>query len=105
MTSSGATTYRVTVSGHLDERWADWLGTVDLCRDPDGTTQITADLVDQAQLHGLLAGLRDLNCHLVSVQSCDPPSPPRSESGARAAAEKRSEKESLGFRARRGAGR
>lgn len=97
MTRPRATTYIVTVSGHLDEHWADWLGTVDLCRNPDGTTLITAELVDQAQLHGLLAGLRDLNCHLVALQSCDPPSPPCSESGASAASEKHSETEPLGF--------
>lgn len=63
------TAYEIVVDGHLDDRWADWFGDVALRRNGDGTTSIAASFVDQAQLHGLLAGLRDLNATLLSVRA------------------------------------
>ena len=69
MNGSSPMAYEVVVDGHLDDRWSDWFGDVVIRRRADGTTSITALLVDQAQLHGLLAGLRDLNATLLSVQA------------------------------------
>jgi hypothetical protein len=69
MSRCARTTYEIVVSGHLDDRWSDWFGDVTIHRDVDGTTAITAPVADQAQLHGLLVALRDLNATLLSVQA------------------------------------
>jgi hypothetical protein len=66
---STPTAYEIVVSGHLDDRWSEWFGDVAIGRSADGTTCITARVADQAQLYGLLAGLRDLNATLLSVEA------------------------------------
>ena len=59
--------YRVRVAGHLGDQWTAALDGWSLEHDGDGTTTLTAVSADQAQLHGLLTVLRDLNATLVSV--------------------------------------
>jgi hypothetical protein len=58
--SIATTTYAIRVEGHLDDHWSAWLGADDLTRDDDGATTITVRVADQAQLHAVLAGLRDI---------------------------------------------
>lgn len=67
------TTYAIRVDGHLDDHWAAWLGELDISRDEDGTTTVIVSVVDQAQLHGVLAGLRDIGAVLIEVRSTGPP--------------------------------
>jgi RimJ/RimL family protein N-acetyltransferase len=69
------TTYAIRVDGHLDDHWADWLGELDLCRDDDGTT-VTVSVADQAQLHGVLAGLRDIGAVLTGLRTTAAPGRP-----------------------------
>jgi len=64
--------YEIRVQGRLDPRWSTYLGGVHLTSAGDGTTVLTGRVVDQAALHGLLAGLRDLGLPLVSVTRIDP---------------------------------
>jgi hypothetical protein len=59
--------YRVRVRGHLDDRWSDWLGGLDVQREDDGTTVLVGPVVDQAALHGVIAQIRDLGLPLLSV--------------------------------------
>jgi hypothetical protein len=73
------TTYVVRVVGHLDDHWSTWLGEPEITREADGTTTITASIADQAQLYGVLAGLRDIGAILseiraISAVTGDPPS-------------------------------
>ena len=75
MSTTAAAAYDITVNGHLDDRWSDWFGDVALRRNDDGTTTIAARVADQAQLHGLLAGLRDLNAELVALRAVERPGP------------------------------
>lgn len=70
-----ATTYAIRVDGHLDDHWSAWLGDVDMTRDDDGTTTVTLLIADQAQLHGLLAGLRDIGAVITELRTTDPPIP------------------------------
>jgi RimJ/RimL family protein N-acetyltransferase len=63
-----ATTYELRVAGHLDDHWSAWLGDLTLVRHDDGTTVLTGSIADQAQLHGVLAAVRDLGTPLLSVQ-------------------------------------
>ena len=69
---STPTTYAIRVGGHLDDHWADWLGGADLRLEPDGSTTVSVVVVDQAQLHGVLASLRDLGAELLEVRVADP---------------------------------
>jgi hypothetical protein len=41
-------------------------------REPDGTTLLDGPLADQAALHGVLSGLRDLGLPILSVQRVRP---------------------------------
>jgi hypothetical protein len=46
-----------------------WLGDLTLVRQDDGTTVLTGPITDQAQLHGVLAAVRDLGVPLLSLQA------------------------------------
>jgi RimJ/RimL family protein N-acetyltransferase len=67
--NAAPTTYEITVSGHLDDHWSGWLGGLDITRQGDGTTALSGTLADQAQLHGVLAGLRDIGATLRAVRT------------------------------------
>ncbi|WP_353509958.1 hypothetical protein [Intrasporangium sp.] len=62
------TTYEFRVGGHLDDHWTAVLGGLDVERNPDGTSTLTGDVADQAQLHGILARLRDVGAPLISMR-------------------------------------
>jgi hypothetical protein len=62
-------TYSIRVDGHLDDHWSRWLGGLDMTRDDDGSTTVTVQVADQAQLHGVLDRLRALGIELVSVNA------------------------------------
>ena len=75
MTAPGPTEpacYRLRVAGHLDDHWVEWFGRFTLAHDNDGTTSLTGEVRDQAELHGLLARVRDLGVTLVSVAVVEP---------------------------------
>jgi len=64
----------IRVQGHLDDHWSTWLGGADLRRLDDGTTSLTIAGADQAQHHGVLAGLRDIGAVLVEFHTSSRPS-------------------------------
>jgi hypothetical protein len=72
----GPACYKLRVAGHLDDHWSPWFGDLTLTHESDGTTSLTGVVADQAQLHGLLAKIRDLGVTLMSVEAIDPVSPP-----------------------------
>jgi RimJ/RimL family protein N-acetyltransferase len=72
---SAATSYELRVDGHLDAHWSEWLGDLELVRRADGTSTLRGPVADQAQLHGLLAGLRDIGATLLSVSALEPEPP------------------------------
>jgi len=63
------TAYEVTVAGHLDDHWSQRLAGLRVVRGGDGTTVLAGPLADQAQLHGVLSGLRDIGAVLLSVRT------------------------------------
>lgn len=67
--SGGPTTYAIRVEGHLDDHWSVWLGDLGMTRDDDGNTTVTVAVADQAQLHGVLAGLRDIGAVLIGLRT------------------------------------
>ena len=66
--TTGPTTYEIRVEGHLDDHWSAWLGGLELTHGDDGTTTVAVPVSDQAQLHGALAGLRDIGAVLLEVR-------------------------------------
>src|SRR5688572_21858245 len=81
--STTVATYELRVAGHIDDHWSAMLSDLTLVRDDDGTTTLTGPLVDQAQLHGVLATVRDLGVTLLSLRAlgsanaaADPATPP-----------------------------
>ena len=68
---SGPGQYRISVRGHLAQRWAGWFDGLHLTNESDGITVLQGVVVDQAALHGLLAKVRDTGLPLVSVTRLD----------------------------------
>jgi len=66
-------TYAIRVDGHLDDHWSAWLGDLDITRDDDGTTTLTVSNADQAQLHGVLARLRDIGAVITELRTAGAP--------------------------------
>jgi hypothetical protein len=71
MTQRTVLNYELRIEGHLDERWSAWFGGLTVIREDDGTTTLRGIVADQAELHGLLAKVRDLGTTLISVRTID----------------------------------
>src|SRR3712207_4034637 len=65
----GTTTYTIRVESHLDGHWSPRLADLAILHNEDGTTTLTGPLADQAQLHGVLATLRDINAVLLELHA------------------------------------
>ena len=65
-------TYQIKVQGRLSESWSTWFGglTVTVSQTQGGPTltTLTGLVADQAALHGLLSGIRDLGLPLLLVE-------------------------------------
>jgi hypothetical protein len=59
--------YEIKIKEHLDDRWADWFEDMSFTHESDGTTTLCGPVTDQAALHGVLNGIRDLGLSLISV--------------------------------------
>lgn len=55
------------IKGHLDPKWSDWFEGLEMHHLPDGSTEISGQVVDQAALYGLLSRARDLGLTLLAV--------------------------------------
>jgi len=66
--TSGSIDVDIRLDGHLDQHWTDWFAGLTLTHEPDGTTALRGALEDQAQLHGVLARVRDLGTKLISAR-------------------------------------
>lgn len=70
-------TYELRLGGHLDDHWSTWFSGLSVTRGEDGVTTLRGTVTDQAELHGLLAKVRDLGITLLSVKSIDTSHYPR----------------------------
>lgn len=59
---------RITLSGHLDDRWSAWFDGLSITRLETGESILAGQLTDQAALHGVLTKVRDLGLALVAVR-------------------------------------
>lgn len=65
--------YRILVAARLDDHWSSWFDDLTLVDHSDGTTSLSGAVADQAQLHALLAKIRDLGISLISIQAIELP--------------------------------
>ncbi len=63
--------YEIRINGHLDEHWSTWFNGLTLVCENDGTTTLQGVMADQAELHGILAKVRDIGATLLSVVSAE----------------------------------
>jgi hypothetical protein len=61
--------YELRIDGHLEEHWSVWFSGLTVIREDDGTTTLRGAVTDQAELHGLLAKVRDLGTTLILVKT------------------------------------
>jgi hypothetical protein len=57
----------IEIQGHLDPEWTDWLERFIITHTQDNRTLLTGTVADQSALYGLIAKLRDLGVHLISI--------------------------------------
>lgn len=69
--TSSPATYQITIKGLLSEHWADWFNGILINFMTDSTgkphTILTCQVRDQAELHGILNRLNNLNLPLLEV--------------------------------------
>jgi hypothetical protein len=64
--------YELRIEGHLDDHWSAWFAGLTVIREDDGSTMLRGAVADQAELHGLLAKVRDIGATLISVRAITP---------------------------------
>jgi len=65
------TTYEITISGHLDDRWSEWFDGLAITFPTTSTTQLRGALADQSALFGVLKKIHNLGLPLITVQRID----------------------------------
>jgi hypothetical protein len=58
----------IIVKGWIDEAWCEWLGGLWVSYSETGQTVLTGVLLDEAALYGILARMRDLGFHIISIR-------------------------------------
>jgi len=61
----------IRVQGRIDEHWSDWFDDLTIAHTDEDETILSGAVADQAALYGLLAKLRDLGLHLLSVNQVE----------------------------------
>ena len=57
----------IRLKEQLDDEWAEWFFPLVIHNEYNGETTLRGTLRDQAELHGILTKVRDLNLTLVAV--------------------------------------
>jgi hypothetical protein len=65
---SSVTVCQIRLKGHLSGRRAGWFVGLTIVNEPNGEVTLTGPVRDQAELHGLLTRVRDLNLTLMAVE-------------------------------------
>ena len=68
VSDQSAARYRIRIRDHLDPLWSAWFDGRAIYQQADGTTTLTGPVIDQAELFGVLARLRDLGATLLAVE-------------------------------------
>lgn len=59
--------YQIRIQGHLDVTWINWFSPLVVVNETNGEATLTGVVRDQAELHGQLNKVFDLNLTLLSV--------------------------------------
>lgn len=59
--------YEIHVLENLDDDLATWFSPLSVDHAPNGATTLTVPVRDQAELHGLLTKIRDLNLTIIAI--------------------------------------
>lgn len=59
--------YQIRLREYLDNEFAAWFSPLRMAHEPNGVTTLTGPVRDQAELHGVLIKIRDLNLTLLAV--------------------------------------
>lgn len=59
----------IHIKGKIDKDWMDWFGNLVIIHSSQGDSILTGSIQDQAELHGVLTRLADLNLELISVNT------------------------------------
>ena len=60
--------YQIRINSHLDETWINWFAPLVVVNDEaNGEATLTGEVRDQAELHGLLDKIFNLNLTLLAV--------------------------------------
>ncbi|MCX6045937.1 MAG: hypothetical protein NT075_12550 [Chloroflexi bacterium] len=62
-------TYQFRIREYLEDELMAWFSPLTIAHEPDDVTTLTGPVRDQAELHGLISKIRDLNLTLLSVIS------------------------------------
>ena len=62
-----AVVYQIRIKGQLDQTWSDWFTPLTIVNEPQGEATLTGAVRDQAELHGLLDKVFNLNLTLLAV--------------------------------------
>ncbi len=65
--------FEIRVKDHLDRRWCDWLGGLEMRLLDNGEMILLGPIADQAALMGILNKLNGLNLTLLSVNQVGKP--------------------------------
>lgn len=60
----------IIVQNHLDEKWKDWFEEMEISYEGENTI-ITANLKDEAHMHGILNKIRNLNLKIISINPAE----------------------------------
>ena len=66
--------YQIRIKNHVDELWIEWFSPLTLVNESNGEATLTGAVRDQAELHGLLDRIFDLNLTLLAVNQIADPS-------------------------------
>lgn len=59
--------YEIRIKGKIGQEWEEWFGGLQIQADQPGETMLRGPIRDQAELHGILDKLSELNLFLISV--------------------------------------
>ena len=64
--------YQIRIKETLGPQWAEWFDPLAIQLAPNGDTLLVGPLRDQAELHGLLLKVSNLNLTLIAVTQVEP---------------------------------
>jgi hypothetical protein len=71
---SDSLVYQIRIKNHLDGLWIDWFSPLVMVNEANGEATLTGAVRDQAELHGLLNRVFELNLTLLAVNRIMNPS-------------------------------